>query len=402
MKRPWHLIQVFIAAALLAAPGAWAGEDGETVSILIGNDLYAAGGNLTIDRHAGSGDILASGGRVVLDTPAPAAAILVGGLVAVRKPVQGDAMLAGGSVEVEAAVGDDVRAAGGTVTLAAPVGGDLVAAGGEVEVLTGATVAGEAFLAGGRVVMRGRIGKSLSMWGDVVVLDGAVQGPVEVTARERLEIGPNAVIAGDLTYRSPEPASIHPGAVLNGKTEHLPLPERYLDEWDWLPWLVGAGVAGVLGFWLLAAVLLVFFHAFTQTATGKITEQMWKALALGFALFFTLPAAAIVLTVTVIGAPLGLLLLLLVYPLAIIGGWLLFAVRIGEWGLGLIGPARDAPVGWRLLFALKGVLALALLSAIPVLGGLLWLLATCLGMGALALVGWQRYKGQGTRRSAWR
>ncbi len=165
--------------------------------------------------------------------------------------------------------------------------------------------------------------------------------------------------------------------------------------------LLGAWLAGVLGFWLVAAVLSMFFPAFTQSATEKITDQMWKALVLGFALLITLAAAAIVLMVTVVGAPLGVLLLLLVYPLAIIGGWMLFAVRIGEWGLGLIGTVERAPVGSRLIFAFLGVLVLMLLSAIPYIGGLVWLLATSFGLGALALVAWQRYKGEGIRRRSW-
>jgi hypothetical protein len=251
-------------------------------------------------------------------------------------------------------------------------------------------------MAGGEIFIQGEVAGALSLTGERVEVNGVLNGPVTVRAFERLRIGPNARITGPLTYRSPQAAEIDPAAVVSGKVTHIPMERRYREA---APWVAASIVSAVL-IWvalgILAALLLGLFPLLVGQSLQGLRTRPWLSLLLGLALFFTTPAVAVVLLITVIGLPLGLVLLLLVYPLALLGGWLMGALFLGDWALGLVN--RQAGRGMRFLFAFLGVAVLALLAAIPFLGGLICLVATSFGLGTLAHTLWQRYHGTSTGR----
>ena len=400
MKRWLPRILLLPAAMLLALPGAmaqqrWQDDDGGQMrSIVIGDDLYTSGGDVTISQ-APAGDVVAAGGRVVLAARARATLIMAGGQVSVRDSVAGDALLAGGNVEVQAPVGDDLRMAGGNLSVDATVARDAVMAGGTVTLGPNGHIGGEASVAGGEIAILGEVQGALSLIGERVEVNGTLRGPVTVRAFERLRIGPNARISGPLTYHSPGQAEIDPAAVVSGEVRHIPMERHYREAAPWVAASIGSAILGWIALGVLAAVMLGLFPLLVGESLGGLRTRPWLSLLLGLALFFTTPAVAVVLLITVIGLPLGLVLLFLIYPLALLGGWLTAALYLGDWGLGLVN--RKAGRGLRILFAFLGVAVLGLMAAIPFLGGLICLIATSVGLGTLAHTMWRRYHGAGSR-----
>jgi hypothetical protein len=113
-------------------------------------------------------------------------------------------------------------------------------------------------------------------------------------------------------------------------------------------------------------------------------------LGLGFALLVGIPVLALAvfgLGLVIGGWWIGLALLSL-YAISAIAGYLAFAQWLGLAALGLT-KAQAHPV-WALLL---GLLILGLATVIPALGALVVFGAIVFGIGALALSGWQKYRG---------
>jgi cytoskeletal protein CcmA (bactofilin family) len=338
-------------------------------------DLYAAGGSVTVRAEARD-DVLVAGGTVVVDGQ-----------------VGGGVLAAGGQVDVGAKVANDVRAAGGTVRLTGEVGDEAMLAGGNVAMLPGSSVRGRAWLAGGLVEMAGRVGK-LRAAGSKVVVSGEVAGDAELAA-ERVEIRPTARIHGDLSYASSKEARIDPGARIDGKVTRRAAegPERGLGG------RIAWGVAWLAGLFLAALVLLFLFPRFSVAAARDMEAEPARCLGLGLLLLLGLPVAVVFLFVTVVGIPLGLAGLAL-YPVLLLAGYLTAAVALGDAGLRRLAKETDPTTAKRLLSIAAALLLLRLARLVPIAGVVVLFAVLLFGLGALALGGYRTYRGAGGAKLA--
>lgn len=358
---------------LLWWPGAFSQPVQRNVQVL---------GSSVRPEAAVKGDFTAMGGRVVVD-----------------QPVAGDALLFGGTVDVRAPVGDDLRTAGGDVVVESSVGGDFMAAGGQVKLTSAAQVAGRADLAGGDVLVDGRVDGSLSVRARRLVLNGPVGGSVEA-AVEQIELGPQARLGGGLRHASAS-FTQDPAAVVTGPVERVDRlfehgPGRggrhpmHDDAWPAMAgwWLLVPLSMGLLGVLALAGVVLFVFSRFAGEAAHQIETAPWQALAVGAALLLALPVLALLLLFTLLGIPLGLVVMAL-YPPLLLLGWLIGVLFVARWlaSRASAGEPGTAPVpyGWMAVT----VIALLVQAAVPLLGPLLVMLTMAAGLGACVLE-WRR------------
>ena len=176
----------------------------------------------------------------------------------------GDVIAAGETVSIGGPVHDDVRAAGRTVQVGSPVGGHVVAAGAEVIIAADQRVEDWAWLAGNRIEMAGSV-ESLKAAGAMVAIAGEVRGDAEL-AGERLEIGPGAVIEGDLAWRSANEPQISKSAQIAGRIVRKPLPEHIGPGW------IG-GLVILLTLMLSVVVLYFVFPRFATEAARAAREE---------------------------------------------------------------------------------------------------------------------------------
>ena len=104
---------------------------------------------------------------------------------------------------------------------------------------------------------------------------------------------------------------------------------------------------------------------------------------------------AVLALVTVIGAPLGFAILLGLWPLAGFVGYVVTGIWIGDW---VLHRSVGAPARRPYVEAVLGVLVLAVLSAIPVLG-FLTAIASLFGFGAVLLLVWRILRGTSAIRA---
>jgi cytoskeletal protein CcmA (bactofilin family) len=350
-----------------------------------------AGGAVVV-RDAAADNLYLAGGTVDVRAELAKDLVAAGGTVNVERLVKGDVTVAGGVVNIRGGVGDDIRAAGGVVTVEGDVAGDLVAVGGRVGLTPATRVGGRAWLAGGTVDVLGSVARELRIAAGTVTVSGRVDGDVRIAARD-LTIGPAARIRGSLAYTSPRPARIDPAAQIEGTVSYQRAEAA-----------VGAGRAVwgalrlvlLLGLIAAGVVLYLLLPRFTVAAAGTIRSDPWRSLGLGFALLVATPVAVVLLMVTLVGIPLGLAVAAL-YCVALLVGYLIAALFLGDLGDRLLRRGAPPTTGSRLAFLVAALVALALLRLIPVAGGAVLFLALVLGLGAWTIRGYREFLGGGLR-----
>lgn len=368
----WQLVLLMLLSAQTALASDW--HDREAAQGTMAGDYYAAGRNIELTDEI-AGDVFVAGCPVFIESHVKGDGVLAGCQITLRGKIDHDLYAAGGSVRVEGEIAGNARLAGGQITLGRQ-----------------ARIAGRTTLAGDRVEISGNIGPYLKVFAGTLRLNGEVQGDADLTARS-IEIGPAARIMGKLIYRSAEEARIDPAAQITGGTTRLTLelskPAAQAGRVALVVFLIFKLVC-LLGLMLLGAVLILVFPKFAQDAAATIASDPGKSLALGLALLVTLPVAAMLLMMTVIGIPLGMTVLLF-YPLALVIGYLTAAYFVGERSAAKLRQGIVMTRGRRILSLLLALLALSIIGLVPILGGLVIFIALLAGLGAWMLHGYRLY-----------
>ncbi len=339
-----------------------------------------AGGDVTIPNgEVREGDIYAAAeairveGRLDGDLAAAAARVVVDGRV------DGDLFAIADTVDLRGPVGDSTRVVAQTLNVDTTIDGDLLAAAQELVVTGDARIAGGVVAAGRRVEIDGTVEGGVRVAAGEIVIRGTLHGDANVIA-DRLDLAPGARIAGDLDYRTRTPLSPEAVARVEGAVRYEDPP---VDEDE-----SGTAWGFVFWFWqtlaaLLAGILVVaLFRGVVQRLVVSIAEETTLGALLGFATFLVVPVAAGIAMVTLVGLPIGIAGGLL-FGLAVYGAKLPIAVWLGDRLLGYAGRPGASPYAAMAL----GIPLLYLLFAIPYVGGLFWLAATWLGLGAMVVSG---------------
>lgn len=330
------------------------------------------------------GDYFGSGTSAASTAPVEGDAFIAGGEVALNHPVAGDAALAGGSVHVGARVGADLYAAGGDVMVNSGVGNNARLAGGRVHATRHAAVGGRMSVAGSRVRIDGSVGETLAVSGDSVIIDGDIGGAVAVIAR-RLEIGPNARIGGQLRYRTRRAAQISPQAVIAGGVQesNLAFPDTDLEPVARVA--VWAGLTMfTAGLFVVALLILLLAPRASALPVSVFRSRPVASLLLGFAFLVCIPVAATLAMISVIGIPLGLVLLF-VWPVVVILGYLAGVIICADVFTARLSRGKTAGQMMRVIGVAVLLAVLVLLSRVVVIGPLLILLILFFGTGAIVL-----------------
>ena len=270
--------------------------------------------------------------------------------LAADPPRAGDRVLISINGDVDLPAGqhaDAVVVINGTATIEGDVG-TLVAINGAA-VMTGATA--ETVVAVGSPIT---LASGTVVTGDVRTLDSTV---------EQLD---TAVVQGNVRDVSLELVAF--GAIL--------APALILFA---LGFLLAALVAGL-------ALAGVASHQ-VRNAEALISREPGPTLVAGLIGMIVPPIVAIVLMITVVGAPLGLGILFGLWPLMAFLGYLVAGIWIGDWILHRVSPTvvRERPY----LASFVGILILQVLGIIPPAAAI----ASLFGFGAVILMAWRSFRG---------
>jgi cytoskeletal protein CcmA (bactofilin family) len=195
-----------------------------------------------------------------------------------------NAIVAGYDVELRSGKVADMITAAANVKIAGTIEDDLVAAARSIRISSNGTIGGDARFASETIDMEGRINGNMRAAAARITINGKISGKADLLA-ERIVIGPGAVIAGDLVYRSDDKPEIADGATIGGKIRRIEIDKSDLSA-------IGFSILGIGMFialsWTVATFLLIVivqlaFPGLMAAAAGRLQTNLWSNLGRGIA-----------------------------------------------------------------------------------------------------------------------
>jgi hypothetical protein len=297
-----------------------------------------------------------------------------GGEVVVKEPINDDLFASGARVSVDAPV-RSVVSAGGVVDINGPVAGDVIAAGGQVTV--NGDVGGKIVAAGGRVTVNGKAQNLVAAGGTVTIGKGAT------IARDAALAGQRVINEGDVqgTLYTQSDGLINTGTV--GKVVMPEKPEKQKG----LPVLL---ILVTMGFLVLGCILIRLVPGPVRVVSDRVRQAPVMDFVYGVAGTLVLVVVTVIIGVTIIGLPIAIFMAMGIISVVLLAP-IVVSMALGEW-ITALAKKQFSPY---IVFIL-GFVILHLLFAIPFLIGIvIRVIATLIGIGAILVIGWIYWKNPG-------
>ena len=295
--------------------------------------------------------------------------------VEINGTVQGDVICFAGKTLVEGNVGGNLMAFTSQVDLRGHVARSLYGFASVYSLGPNAVVEGDAVGFSGDINVDGNVGRDLTVFGGHTSLRGKVGRNVYAHIG-RMEVLGTSQVGGDLTayVKKADSLQIDPGASIAGKVTKNVRPPRknYYLSGSFYFWravrLAAALITGLVLFWLFPALYPI------RPQSGG---EMIKAVGIGFLMLVAVPVGAVIVGITLVGLPIGLVglatwLTALYLAKIFVGGYL---------GQRLLAPPASAALSALALPLLAGLVVVFVAINLPYVGGLIHLLALLLGLG---------------------
>lgn len=329
--------------------------------------LYIAGSNILV---AGTvrGDLFCAGANIDI-----------------TGTVEGDVICAGQAVRITGKVLGDIRVAGQSIELTGDVQGSATAMGESVIFAPESNIVRDATVAGSRVHLEGTIGRDVLGGAESMQVSGKVGRSIDAEVLA-LTLDSTAQVGSDLNYRSESPAEIANGATIAGQTRFTEIENNRQDGAALRFW---AAVYGFVAMLIIGLAALLFAPRALDTVGAAVRTRSVFSFASGAALLIVVPLVCFVLLTSVFGIPLAIVAFL-IWAAGLIASYVFAAYAIGWWAVAKFNwPKR----GRRLASLVYGLLVMAVIGIIPVVGPVAIFLLMLVGFGALAVACSARLKG---------
>ena len=360
----------------------------EAIEIRSGESVSVNIGEIIDDTLIASGRVVTIDGEVTGDLIVFAQSIEIAG------SVHGDIYSFGRTIEVDGRAGGGFAGFGQVIRIGDSIGQSVYGFAQSLRSSPDATIEGDLFAFGENIHVGGSVGRNVTVFSNTLTISGEVKR--DVTFGGRLAtVQSSAAIGGNLDVGLPDEESLEVDSAANvaGETNvEVPEPGQDADEdgilsvwtiaWTAL-WLVTAFLSGLLLLWALPALRRVPL----DNLNGILTSA-----GLGFVLVTATPVLAVVLAVTLIGLPAGLVIAA-VWALSLYVSKIVVAHFLGN---ALLRP-KQHDIRSMLLPLLAGLVLVLIAVSLPYVGWVINLLLVIIGLGAM---GQALYHNAGNRAAA--
>lgn len=302
--------------------------------------------------------------------------------------VNGDVYAFAQDIKINSLVGGDVISCGQDITIKSDeILGNIRGAGQSLDVdvknTKNITLAGQdisigentncnaAYIASQSVDFKGNT-NDLYVSAQDVVIDGKVKGNLEVNG-ENILITENANILGNIKIKSPNEAIVkgdmaskninyeNTASEANFKQEHK---SNVLSE-----------VMSIVTAMIVALLLFVIFKNYFYSVEKSLDLCLWKYMLVGFGILILVPVLIVFLCITVIGIPIGLVILFL-YILSIYLCPMVTGITLGQ---------RFLANKNIYLQVICGVLVIKILLLIPFIDAIAWVVCIMFTLGSICM-----------------
>lgn len=314
-----------------------------------------------------------------------------GGNVTINGMINGDLLVAGGQVVINGQISEDLRVIGGTVTLNSQVGKNVTVAGGNIIFAPNSQVAGSVVSGAGSIMMNGDVKGNTWLGAGQAVISGNFGQDLNISA-DNLDVSPQAVIGGNLTAQVSDTPQVNDGAQIGGQKKiDFKIQDKASSRFKPSASKIASVITAALLIKFLicfftglvcGSILIYLFPKLTNRLGGVVLEQSMASLGWGLVYLIVTPVVAVLMFISVLAFPLGLITILLYIIDLVIAGWVA-ALALGrkiqeqsKWNW-LKNPYSQLAAG---------LLLLEVVALLPFLGALVKLVAFLMGLGALFTV----------------
>lgn len=358
-------------------------KSGEDITINEGVDdnLYIAGNNLFINAPV-MGDLrVASSSLTINDT------------------IYEDLLAAASEILIDAYIGDDATLFGENIRILNSIGGDLIVFGSKVFINKEVNIEGDLLVFAGQCTMNGNVNGKLKIRAEKVIFNGSSEQMTDIKAEV---ITMNGKVYGDAQLAANE-IIVEENTIFHQEVEYW----QKEGEMDFSPYMrdrqaqynpdlqMNSGKAnwkylgiGLVAFWILyslSVILLIIVFGLLMPAhfkkAGKeMNEHIIQNIAYGLFYFVGIAILTTLCIVSIIGIPIGLLLLNL-YILSILFSIVVSALLLAHW---FDQRHNKQWSKWQIiLLAIVIFPFLKVISLIPIVGMLFIVILVCMVFGAL-------------------
>lgn len=373
------------------------------ISTATSSALYVQyGSNIVINKPVYE-DIYVVGGNVTINAPVFGDLVIAGGTIVINDTITNDILLAGGTAIFNGIVGDDIRCIGGNLHIAKNVGGDVVIGGGTVTLDKGISI-GTLLISGGNVTVngnvrdgiRGRFGElvingnvfsNVDCRGGSITINGHLNGK-SILAANVIKIGDSAIFNNDVYYWNRKGSLDLKQSQKFGKSFYDSSLKVRNAQWYYLGATTFIGLLLYLGMALVMILLMQYlFSATMKKAADTIFNHSIKSFGWGIAFIIGVPIAIFLCFITIIGLPIGVILLLCYLVLLLLTTAITSIVMAnwfnnqygGKWGF------------WKISFTAFWIfILLKFLFLIPFAGWLITCLTACMAFGSILSIAFKK------------
>lgn len=367
---------LFLTLALLLIPGA-------AFAAVANDSVYVAPTETINDNFVRAGNTITIDGTVNGDV------IVAGNTITINGAVSGDVLALAASVTVNGNVGGNVRAAGGTVTINGSVGRNTTVAGGTITTGKDAVTGWSFAAAGGTLQMNGEVKGNVTLYGGSVTLANTIgtDATVYLDPEGTITVFPSAVITRDLTYTSTKAADVQTGATIGGQTIHklqsqtVGKAQEFLD----ISWIFGR-LIGLFATLFVGVIIVSLFPGWVTKTTALMQTRPGMTVLVGIITLIVTPIVTLILLFSIIGIPLALILSAL-YFILLYSAKVFLGAFVGTWIMKLMrkqnAPVKEPSLFWPMML---GTTIVAIVSTIPILGGIIQFIGVLWAFGAFIMI----------------
>lgn len=383
LKTKWlsnkTIILIFTIIIVFAMPIALANESNGISNTKLGKDEvidgigFFYGDNVVIEGKV-NGTTIVFAQRVFVDGTIDGDLFIAAQNISIDGKVSGNVYIAGQEVEVST-VANDIFLAGQDIIVnkEAKVERDLLAASNTI---TNAGEIGRNFNASaGKVIINGRVGNEVNLRTDEIYLQSraSIEGDFNYTGKNQAKIDKQAKIIGDTKWK-----------FYDGKEENIikkDFNRSYTIRMNKTQSIIFNFISSILAYLLVWFIIIKIRKNFFQRTVATLTEKPVKIMGIGLLSLIVVPIISIIFMITIIGIPLGILLIML-YGISIYISGIIVAIYIGEKVMKdfeIFNRYRD------LWVFIKGIVIIAILNRISFISVLVGLLVTIAGLGSIVV-----------------
>lgn len=360
-----------VAVPTASAVSTFATNEAENGAVTLAKDetkdgsYYAAAQSVTVDGTV-NGDVYCAGQDIYINGT-----------------VNGDVLCAGQRVTIRGAVTGDVRTAGQMVEIAGTVNGTVSSFSQQTTITNGAAVKGS--LNGGSqfVTINGIVEKDVVLGAQELSVGGQVKGDVNAEVQKLVLAGSPAIL-GNLSYSNHKELSVDKSRV-SGTVNYSPVKRGGHDDGGnlaiaFMSFTLFALFAAVVS----AVVLVALAPRYYERSFAIVNKKLGNTILAGVGVLLGAPILAVMLMITGVLLPLGIVLLVACVIIHILA-FSFTSYYAGRWIFATV-------VRHSILVMFAGAVIVAILMLIPFVGMLVFIAMHVLGTGGLVLTAINGYK----------